>query len=303
MKNLPFNQPGHFWKGNIHTHSTLSDGHLPPEEVCRLYRDLGYDFISLTDHYLPAYNFAIADTRSYHSEGFTTITGAELHTGRTSLNQLWHILAVGLPLDFAPPHEDETGPQIAARALEAGAYVAAAHPAWYKLLDTDILSLGPVDAIEIFNGTSVDHNDAPESWYVMETLLERGHRYFACATDDAHIRPQRADVGLGWVHVKSEDLSPESIVKALKAGHNYSSTGPQIFDIQVAPRDRVYVRCSPASRIFVTGTGHLSATAYGEGVTEAELDISHFKASPYCRITVRDDKGGRAWSNPIWFEG
>ncbi len=35
---------------------------------------------------------------------------------------MWHILAVGLPDDFAPPGENETAAQMANRAMEAGAY-------------------------------------------------------------------------------------------------------------------------------------------------------------------------------------
>ncbi|MBZ0289587.1 MAG: phosphotransferase, partial [Anaerolineae bacterium] len=78
-----------------------------------------------------------------------------------------------------------------------------------------------------------------------------------------------------------------------------SSTGPQIFDVQVIGGQKVVVRCSPASRIFVTGSGYHSRTAWGNGIIEAELDISTMH-SPYIRVTVRDDRGGRAWSNPIW---
>jgi hypothetical protein len=37
-------------KGALHTHTTKSDGKLTPEEVLRAHRDLGYDFIALTDH-------------------------------------------------------------------------------------------------------------------------------------------------------------------------------------------------------------------------------------------------------------
>lgn len=29
----PFSAPGRFWRGNLHTHSTLSDGALSPEVV------------------------------------------------------------------------------------------------------------------------------------------------------------------------------------------------------------------------------------------------------------------------------
>ena len=52
MKRLPFGKPGTFRKGNIHTHSTASDGELEPEEVCRRYREGGYNFLAITDHFL-----------------------------------------------------------------------------------------------------------------------------------------------------------------------------------------------------------------------------------------------------------
>jgi histidinol phosphatase-like PHP family hydrolase len=300
MQHLPFDKPGRFWKGNLHTHSTRSDGHLTPEKVCELYRSGGYDFLALTDHFLKSYDYPIVDTQPFRTDDFTTLIGAELHAGHTELGRLWHILAVGLPLDFPARLPDETGPLIAARALQAGAYVAAAHPFWYKLTEADVLSLGNIDAIETYNGTSEDHNDMADSWYMLENLLEKGHRYFACATDDAHFNPERADSFLGWVWVKSERLHPDALLAALKAGHYYSSTGPQIFDVRIHADTSVWVRCSPASRIFITGASYAARHAYGNGLTEAEIDIRDFN-SPYCRITVRDAQGKRAWTNPIWF--
>jgi len=300
MNHLPFDKPGRFWRGNLHTHSTCSDGRLTPEQVCRLYREGGYHFVAITDHFQNHRNFTIADTRPFRTADFTTLLGAELHTPRTEFSSLWHILAVGLPLDFAATQPDESGPALAARALATGAFVAAAHPGWYTLTEADVLSLGPVHAIETFNATSIDHNDRADSWYMLDLLLERGHRYFACATDDAHFNPARHDVMRGWVWVKSEALDPDALLVALKAGHFYSSTGPEIYDIRVYPGDKVVVRCSPASRIFVTGGNWESVYAYGNGITEAELSLAKFN-SPFCRVTVRDINGLRAWSNPIWF--
>ena len=37
-------------KGALHTHTTRSDGELTPLEVLRVYHELGFDFIALTDH-------------------------------------------------------------------------------------------------------------------------------------------------------------------------------------------------------------------------------------------------------------
>jgi predicted metal-dependent phosphoesterase TrpH len=301
MHNLPFGQPGRFWKGNLHTHSTASDGRLPPEEVCARYREAGYDFIALTDHFMRHYNFPLVDTRPYRTENFTTILGAELHTRNvmTEMGSVWHILAVGLPLGFAQTADDETAAQLASRALEAGAFVAVAHPNWYALTEKDFADLGQVDAVEVFNGTAVDHNDRMDSWHITDIMLGRGHRYTTCATDDFHGKLDRHDFTLGWVQVKSERLDPDALLAALKAGHYYSSTGPEIYDIRVTPGEKVYVRCSAADRIFLTGKASSSRTAFGNGITEAEFDVRTF-GSPYCRVTVRDYHRGRAWSNPIW---
>jgi len=37
-------------KGNLHAHTTFSDGRLTVEEVVSRYRDIGYDFLAITDH-------------------------------------------------------------------------------------------------------------------------------------------------------------------------------------------------------------------------------------------------------------
>ncbi|MCB0062464.1 MAG: CehA/McbA family metallohydrolase [Caldilineaceae bacterium] len=300
MQQLPFQRPGRFWKGNLHTHSTRSDGALAPEEVCRLYRANGYHFIALTDHFLPRYDYPITDTRPFRDSDFTTILGAELHTDQTEMGEIWHILAVGLPTDFAHPPEGESAARLAARATAAGAYVAAAHPHWYGLTESDINALGMVDAIEIYNGVAIDHNDHADSWHMADVQLGRGRRYLVCATDDFHGTRNRHDFRRGWVMVKSETLEPSSLLAALKAGHYYSSTGPELHDITVEPGKQLTIRCSPADYAFISGKGSKSAAVIGNGDTHFEFNLASW-TSPYCRVTVRTATGQRAWSNPIWF--
>lgn len=41
-----------WYKGNLHTHTTNSDGRLAPEVVINLYKEAGYDFLALTDHWV-----------------------------------------------------------------------------------------------------------------------------------------------------------------------------------------------------------------------------------------------------------
>lgn len=40
----------HWWKGNLHAHSYQSDGEHYPEEIAKQYKDLGYNFLCLSEH-------------------------------------------------------------------------------------------------------------------------------------------------------------------------------------------------------------------------------------------------------------
>lgn len=300
MQANPFKLPGKFWRGNLHTHSTRSDGRKSVEDVCRIYREAGYDFLALTDHFLSNFNYPITDTRAYRTDDFTTIIGMEMHPMGTSLGQKWHLLALGIPLDFARPGASETAQAMVKRALETGAFVAAAHPYRNNISMEDILSLEGLHALEVFNGASMDHNERADSWYLFDLLLAHGHRYTACVGDDAHFKPNSRDVQLSWVWVKSQNLTPEAVLEGLKQGHYYSSTGPQIYDISVKGRT-VTVRCSPAERIFLVGLTDQYQSTGGQGVTEATLNFNG-KSSPYFRVIVRDHDGQMAWSNPMWFD-
>jgi predicted metal-dependent phosphoesterase TrpH len=46
---------GRFWRGNLHCHSDRSDGLRGPQEVAGAYREAGYDFIALSDHFEECY--------------------------------------------------------------------------------------------------------------------------------------------------------------------------------------------------------------------------------------------------------
>lgn len=295
----PFDQPGRFYRGNLHTHSTNSDGTLAPHQVVDSYRQAGYHFVAITDHFLERYDFPLTDTRPYRTAQFTTLPGAELHAGQTGLGNLWHILAVGLPLDFAPVHPDEPVADLCARAGTSGAFVAAAHPSWYGVTPQDIRALGAIPAIETYNVTCDALNDRGASWPLFDTLLAAGHHYLACATDDAHFHPARPDGQQAWVQVKAASLDPQAVLAALHAGHYYSSTGPELYDVQVDSAPQITISCSPCQAIFVAGRGAWARQQHGQRLTHATFSLDRMQ-SPYVRVTVRDARGRHAWSNPIW---
>ncbi|MEM8979659.1 MAG: CehA/McbA family metallohydrolase [Pseudomonadota bacterium] len=305
MQDPTFAAPGRFWRGNLHTHSNRSDGVLDPQEVCKRYREEGYDFMALTDHFIGQFDYPIIDTKRFSTEHFTTLLGAELHSGAMENGELWHILAVGLPLDFARPNApsfapvegQETGPEIAQRARDAGAYVAVAHPEWGGLSLADARSITAAHAIEVYNHGCQVGADRAEGFWHLDRLLEEGRKLNICATDDAHFT--EPDHFGGWTMVKAETNTPKALLEALKAGHSYASTGPKIHNV-VWKETSVTVSCSPAASVIAQGKGSAAAVVHGSGLAEVTLPLRRVANSPWRRLTVVDASGKRAWTNPIW---
>ena len=301
-----FSAPGRFWRGNLHTHSTRSDGVLDPAEVCRRYRAEGYDFLALTDHFVGLWGYPIVDTVPFRTEGFTTILGAELHSGAMENGELWHILAVGLPPDFAPsdppdfrpPAAQETGAQIAARAVAAGAFVAIAHPQWSGLTMGDGRALADIaHAVEIYNHGCATGCDRPDGFILADQLLTEGHDLTLIATDDAHF--SEPDHFGGWTMVKAEANDPAALLAALKRGDFYSSTGPELRDVRIE-NGALVVECSAAVSIIAIGWGTGAKAVHGHSLTRGEVPLERLNNSPWVRAAVIDAAGKRAWSNPIW---
>lgn len=64
-------------RGQLHTHTTCSDGSLTPQEVAGIYAGLGFDFLAFTDHdhlLKRSYRRSIASVRS----GLLIFSGVEL---------------------------------------------------------------------------------------------------------------------------------------------------------------------------------------------------------------------------------
>lgn len=297
MQQLPFGKPGRWYRGNLHTHSTRSDGSLDPAAVVAAYRDQGYDFVAITDHFLAQFGFPLTDTRSFRTATFTTLLGAELHTAQIESGGPYHLVAVGLPLDFAPTLADETAPALAARAQAAGAFVGIAHPARSNLTLDDALLLETADAIEIYNQGSALSLRA-NSWHLCDQLLLRGRHVFAFAADDAHVIDPAVDSFSAWVEVRAASLTPEALLAALKVGHYYSTQGPQLHTVAIE-QDTLRIQCSPAASVVVSGTGMYAHHIHGVEVTDCAFSLEPFRGS-FCRVTVADASGKCAWSNPIW---
>jgi predicted metal-dependent phosphoesterase TrpH len=295
-----------FFRGNLHCHSSRSDGLRDPEEVAAAYREAGYDFIVLSDHFEADYDWQVTDTRGLRTDDFTTIIGAELSSGAWGERNTYWVTAAGLPLDFGAPPPEEHAASIE-RAHEAGAFVVMLHPGLNNLplaAVDELRAFDAVDAVEIYNhnmatGANADHAGGA---YMLDGLLERGRRVLVNAGDDAHFTRDTDRFG-GWVEVSAKALDPEALMEALKAGAYYSTQGPRIERLE-QDGDSLQVATSPALCIALSGGGNHwldGAEELDEAgqLREAAFDLTPFRGS-YCRVTVIDAAGRRAWSNPVW---
>ena len=66
-------EAGHFYKANLHCHSTMSDGKLTPEQLRDAYRAQGYSVLCITDHEY------LLDHCNLNLPDFLMLTGDELY--------------------------------------------------------------------------------------------------------------------------------------------------------------------------------------------------------------------------------
>ena len=303
----PFSTPGRFWRGNLHTHSTLSDGGLAPEAVIAAYKTQRLR-LPPTLRAFPR-PLRLADRRHPRLplQRLRHADWGRVHAMATNVGELWHILAVGLPLDFPPPRMGETGPELARRARDAGAFVAIAHPAWSQLTEDDGRTLEAAHAVEIYNHGCAVETDRGDGFYLLDRLCNLGRRLTAIATDDAHFNHGERDAFGGFVAVKAESLDPEALLAALKAGQFYASQGPRLHDVRVG-RDEIVVETSPVQAVaLLTGVSRALHVA-GSHITRAAFDLAgaankawaEMGPDAWFRVVAIDAAGRRAWTNPIW---
>lgn len=204
-----------WYKGNLHTHTTSSDGAKTPEQAAALYASLGYDFIALTDHW------HVNEPGEYN--GMLVLSGVEYDWMKDGC---WHVVGYGLEKD--PGLEKGALPQRMIDAVKASGGVATlAHPAW-SLQRPDLMTgLEGVDCVEIYNSVSgYPYSARPYSGTVIDIAASMGFRAVLTAADDTHFYGD--EVGAGFVYVKAEELTREAILGGILGGCVVPTNGPFI---------------------------------------------------------------------------
>lgn len=303
---------GSWLRGNLHTHTTRSDGRRPPQEVIDDYAARGYDFLMLSDHDVWT---SPADLAGWVDRGLVLIPGNEITQGGP------HLLHVGAGRRVEPhAWRQEVLNEIAA---DPGSFAVACHPNWMFSCPGAAFSREPMHphttfaqlsewvgyaGVEIFNGAGSRLDGSPYATNVWDLLLATGRRVWGFANDDSHRAEgdtplpgkvdqtplMRSDMALGWNVVYAERSGP-AIVDALRNGRFYASTGVEITGIQVEGMT-VRIEAKDADRL-------VAFREIGRRFAQVEGSVLEVEVPADARY-VRFEAWGRgercAWTQPFF---
>lgn len=290
MKKFRYDTRGSWFKGNTHTHSTVSDGHLNFTELADLYAGAGYQFLFRTDHWIPS--DAGADKHPYP---LLWLDGIELD-GNDDRGVYFHIVCLGSFRGIDRRMSVEESLRVA---RAQGGLIILAHPHWTGNHLQDALHL-PFDGVEVYNNVCQGMNGKGYAGPIWDGMLEEKPGLLAFASDDTHLSEFDPGWNGGWIVANAAEYSRSSILSAIQAGNFYASTGPEFYNIE-SHHGRIYVRTSPVKFIRLVGPAFRCDKVFdlnGSGLVEAEFDIPEDWESAYFQI--EDDVRRFAWTNPLF---
>lgn len=287
----PFDSEGQWLKGNLHTHTTLSDGQQSPQERVAAYEARGYDFLALTDH------DKLADLWPLAPQRLVLLRGIELVCANPTGGPGYHLVGIDLPENWQQPRSKQIQ-TVVDNILDSGGQAIIGHPYWTGQNIKDLEIVSGVLGLEVFNTTcevSIGKGTSAVHW---DDLLARGKRLMGFAVDDTH--KVTRDAFQGWILVKAAERSREAIIRAICSGCFYSTCGPTIERVGIQD-NRVFAVTSPVARInFICNAslGRQVRSEDGSPITQAEHTLSGSEL--YVRVECTDQEGRSAWSNPFF---
>lgn len=276
---------GRWLRGNLHAHTTRTDGRSSPQDMLDAYAALDHGFLMISDHDI--YTSA-DDYQAWNTYGMIMIPGNEITANGP------HMLHVDADRRVEP---DPDRQQVIDAVAAAGGFVVMNHPNWQERFDhcsmTQLSDWSGYLGLEIFNGVIGILDGSPYATNKWDMLLAEGRRVWGFANDDSH---QAVDhVGLGWNTAYIADPTPAGVVDALVNGRFYASTGVEIADIAVTG-ERIRIETTNARRIVaMREIGRRFAVADGNAI-----EVDYPDGASYVRFECWGDGEQFAWTQPFW---
>jgi hypothetical protein len=294
-----------FQKGNIHTHTSWSDGDQPPKDVYTWYRNHGYAFVAITDHN----TFTDPDQfRMFERRTFTLIPGEEV-TMMGAGHQV-HVNALCTRHSIGGHHFHTAGEALAwavQRVREQDGVALVNHPNFdWALTSRDIPYGRGASLLEIFSGHPHVHTDGDDKHLsheaIWDTALSAGESFAGVAVDDSHhfrarAKETQARPGRAWIEVFADAPEQKPICAALRAGRLYASSGVKLRRIAVKGDTYSITAVNPSVEVEFIGQGGVVL----QKVSAERDQIAAYKLrgdEGYVRARITAPDGKRAWTQP-----
>ena len=297
-----------WYKGNIHCHTTNSDGDADPEFVVDWYKRHGYNFLVVSDHnHLTILEYA---TKTKDVD-FILIPGEEV-TSFANTSIPVHINGIGIHSLVEPQDRDTVIETLQANIngiISAGGLASINHPNYkWSITSNDIYSVNGATMLEVFNGHPATNNfgsrNKLSTEQIWDEVLSYGKLIFGVATDDSHkyydFTPELSNPGRGWITVRASELNQESIMNSLRSGDFYSSTGIELKEINIDKQSlEIEIDENPKELNFAmeyetTFTGFLGKELDKVSGNSASYQFQGDEV--YVRATVSGSNGFKAWT-------
>ena len=327
MRKILLDEKKNYYKGNMHCHSTQSDGAFTPLELKNIYKEKGYSFLALTDHevlydnsYLDDEDFISITSTEYAIKEFpseSTLINFDMKVCHLNLyakdqhntnsfcynSILDHYSSASVREENVKkfghherPYSAKGINQLIKTANENGFFVTYNHPKWSLENYKQYSKYKGLWALEVCNGSALNcHGSFEYNIDVYDDMLKDGKKLFISSGDDNHNEGKSLKDSFGtFIMVNAKSLTYENIINALLKGKFYSSQGPTITSL-VLDGNKVKIKCSNAKQIFLSTSNRYTQRALakeGEFVNEAEF-VLH-KSTKYFRLDVVDEYNRRA---------
>ncbi len=293
---------GNYYKGNTHSHTTISDGGGTPTEVVKAYKTAGYSFLAMTDHLV--YGFDTA----FNTDEFLVLPATELDT---MVNGIHHIVAIGHPDQTQYKHgyrfdwkiiRSMTAQQIIDEINAHGNLPILAHPYWSKVDYSDEKDLRGLFAMEIMNNVCETTWRSGNAEFFFDHFLWDKNYMMCIGSDDLH--DMGRDLFGGFITVKCPRLTYDDLFDALKKGSffaSYSRTGnkaPIIKDFYIKD-GAIFLDCSPCDRIFFKSNSSQKPFYNNNGDLYSHAEWSTQSGHEYVYAVCVDADGNISWTQPI----
>ncbi len=267
-----------YYRGNVHTHTTNSDGELSPMNAVMKYKNLGYDFCAITDHN------KIIDTSPFERMADFMVIGGEEYTA------YFHVSALDLkiPLDPSGGYGDGINAIYKASALPI-----LNHPIWPPRVPANfIVQQTNLRHMEIHNGL-VQDQEGFDNQFLWDQVLSAGKKIWGVASDDAH---RTSDYGRAWIMVNAHSRDRDVILSAIRRGQYYCSTGVFLDEISLKPGE---IKIASRNGQFIRFIGQNRTVLDSVYSNRA---VYRYKGNEnYVRVEISNRNGQMAWTQPLIF--